>query len=621
MVIGSVLAQRYRIDQSLAPGQGAEGSRAQGILWRGSDLLASAAPVVLRQLRHPESQARFRRLWPLLQAVHHPQIPRFGGLLDAEDALWLVRDWQQGTVLDHIQRQRPQGPTGRQVVDADQVLVLLRELLPALAVLHAKGLVHGDLNPSHLLRRDQDGLPVLLHFGCLQRQGEQSITGAMAAFAPQAQRRLERAAAWMDLHALGVTALVLLSGRQPEQLRDPQTGGWVIPEGVDLEAPFHAVLTRLLSEHPEERFEHATAALEALSSEALSSEALPAESILVQAPAAVDASTAEAEGVFRRRLRTTEQERRQAVEGRLWPVVAALLGVAVVGTSISWLLLTRGRRPSAISAPEQSLSSRASQPPAEVDQRQQLLSRLRALQVDRSWFLNLIDASFLARHPERKGRLPGDGPNDAPLRRAWRALAEEWLARLAQLPPALRSRLGRLEDADWRQQRDRLTQQGVPPRVVEHWVTVSARFLLPDVAIQDKPPEPYRQLWFAAAMRSLAAMRIEALAARPQQATVLSSRVQAGGARLITIHVPEGHRLVLGINGTPLMQMTVYGAKGDVVAQRGPLRVVSLPLAAGTPVQVLVTNAGVSSGVLTLSCRADDQALKPPIPSTAEPVS
>jgi serine/threonine-protein kinase len=81
---------------------------------------------------------------------------------------------------------------------------------------------------------------------------------------------------------------------------------------------------------------------------------------------------------------------------------------------------------------------------------------------------------------------------------------------------------------------------------------------------------------------------------------------------------------VLGINGTPLMQMTVYGANGEVAADRGPLRVVTLPEEAGSPVQVLVTNDGVSSGLLTLSCRADAPAPKPlpeidlnPIPDPA----
>ena len=631
IVIGSVLTQRYRIDQQLASGQASHGVLLQGQLWRGSDLLASDAPVALRQLQDPESQARFRQLWPSMQAVLHPQIPRFGGLLEEDGALWLVREWQQGTPFDQIQQQRVE----RQLVfGAGEVLLLLRQLLPALAVLHANGLVHGDLNPSNLLRRDQDGLPVLLDFGLLQRQGEKPIPGATAGFASQAQGRLEAAAAWMDLHALGVTALVLLSGSRPEQLLDAQAGAWVIPEGLDLDASFREALGRLLSERPEKRFEQASAALEAVRGVVMPESTGPiarAERTLVLAPAAPqpalprwDDGVSEAGGALGAspsagqpspsRVRPTEQERRQAAEGRLWPVVGALLASALVGTAIGWFLLTRGKAPGTVPSTDRDLigrSPQASLAPAEVDQRQQLLSRLRSLQLDRSWFLSLVDSSLLARYPERNGRLPGDGLEDAPLRRVWNELAEEWLARVEQLPPALRSRLGRLEDADWRRQRDLLTQQGVDLRVVEQLVTASAQSLLPGVPTGAKPPEPYRQLWFAAAMRSLEDMRIETLSARPRQATVLSSRVQAGGARLITINVPKGRRLVLGINGTPLMQMTVYGAKGDVVAERGPLRVVTLPQDAGTPMQVLVTNEGVSSGVITLSCRADRPAPKP----------
>ena len=650
MVIGSVLAQRYRIDQQLVSGQAPHGALLQGQLWRGSDLLASDAPVALRQLQDPESQARFRQLWPSMQAVLHPQIPRFGGLLEEDGALWLVREWQQGTPFDQIQQQRVE----RQLVfGAGEVLLLLRQLLPALAVLHANGLVHGDLNPSNLLRRDQDGLPVLLDFGLLQRQGEKPIPGATAGFASQAQGRLEAAAAWMDLHALGVTALVLLSGSRPEQLLDAQAGAWVIPEGLDLDVSFREALGRLLSERPEERFEQASAALEALRGVVMPESTGPiarAERTVVLAPAAPqpdlprwDDGVSEARGASGAsqsaakaspsRVWPTEQERRQAAEGRLWPVVGALGAAAVLVSLVGYVLLVQFGLGAALGfwsvsgskSPSKDQSSlvrppQASLPPAEVDQRQQLLSRLRALQVDRSWFLSLVDSSLLARYPERNGRLPGDGLEDAPLRRVWNELAEEWLARVEQLPPALRSRLGRLRDADWRKQRDLLTQQGVDLRVVEQLVTASAQSLLPGVATGSKPPEPYRQLWFAAAMRSLEEVRIETLSARPQQATVLSSRVQAGGARLITINVPKRRRLVLGINGTPLMQMTIYGAQGDVVAERGPLRVVTLPLDAGTPVQVLVTNEGVSSGVITLSCRADRPAPKPLPPVDPNPL-
>ena len=42
-----------------------------------------------------------------------------------------------------------------------------------------------------------------------------------------------------------------------------------------------------------------------------------------------------------------------------------------------------------------------------------------------------------------------------------------------------------------------------------------------------------------------------------------------------------------------------------VMEQLHPLRVVRIAAAAGSPLQVLVTNEGVSSGVFTLSCRAE----------------
>jgi serine/threonine-protein kinase len=145
-----------------------------------------------------------------------------------------------------------------------------------------------------------------------------------------------------------------------------------------------------------------------------------------------------------------------------------------------------------------------------------------------------------------------------------------------QLPPGLRSRLGSLDPKDWQTQRQALVAQGVNDRVVEQLVSVAANTLLPGVASGTKPPEPFRQLWYAAALRSLDEVKIETVKAGAEMATVLSSRVPADSARLISIQVPASRRLVLGINGTPLMQMTVYGADGSVAAERGPLRVVTL---------------------------------------------
>lgn len=142
----------------------------------------------------------------------------------------------------------------------------------------------------------------------------------------------------------------------------------------------------------------------------------------------------------------------EAAEGRLWPVVIALVVSAVLGTGLGWVLLSRGRVSSPTAGPTVQLPS--SLPPAEVNQRQQLLNRLRALQIDRGWFLKLVDASLLAQYPEQGGRLPSDSLDDAPLRKVWNELAQDWLSRVEQLPLELRTRLGRFTAGDWRRRQE-----------------------------------------------------------------------------------------------------------------------------------------------------------------------
>jgi serine/threonine-protein kinase len=277
-------------------------------------------------------------------------------------------------------------------------------------------------------------------------------------------------------------------------------------------------------------------------------------------------------------------------------VVIALGLSALVGSAIGWFLLTRTSPPerSPRTTPDRAAQQPAvSLPPEELDQRQQLFSRLRVLQVDRGWFINLVDAS----------QLSSESLGDGPLRRVWPELAEEWLPRIEQLPPAIRAQLGRLRAGDWQQPREALLKQGVHPRVVEHLVSAGAQDLLPVTMRDRKPADPFLQLWIAAAIQSLDDVEIVRLKARPLEPTNTSLPIPAGGARLVLVEAPAGDAVVLGINGTPLMQMMVFGVNGQVEEERGPLRVTRIVPEAGSPLQVLVTNEGVSSGVFTLSCR------------------
>jgi serine/threonine-protein kinase len=301
-------------------------------------------------------------------------------------------------------------------------------------------------------------------------------------------------------------------------------------------------------------------------------------------------------------------------------VVIALVLSAVVGTALGWWFLNRGRlQPS---TPDAALQLPSSLPAVEVDQRQQLLNRLRAMQVDRAWFLRLVDASLLAQFPERGGRLPSDAAADAPLRKVWNELAEDWLAKVEQLPLEIRRRLGSFSNGDWQQRQRSLVAQGLSPAVLRQLVSGSASTLLPGRDTGDIPPEPFRQLWFAAAEQSLANLQIEAIEAQPLETRVLSAQVDAGGARLFPIRLPAGHRLVLGVNGSPLMQMAVFSADGAPLESRGPLRVVSLGAQPRSPVQLLVSNEGVAPALITLSLRADPPSVpRPPVAAPPAPAA
>jgi serine/threonine-protein kinase len=626
---GTLIGDRYRLEQCLSDGE-------LGQLWRASDGLAADAPVALRRLGPGHDPETVRRLWSQLQGVLHPQVPRLGGVISDGSSLWLVREWQVGRTYGQLRQARLE----RQLVfGAGEVVLLLRQLLPVLAVLHSQELVHGDLSPANLLRRDSDGMPVLLDFGLVW-----GLPTATAGYAPPELARSGAPQPWMDLYALGVVALVLVSGLEPAALLDPVSLAWRWPVALASEPELQGLLSRLLNPEPRDRFAGATQALAAFQALPMPESTGPvprADRTVVLVPPAAPApaepeptpepalaadpepdALREVQSALepqlpeldRRPPRSRAEEREEVVEGGVWPVVIALVLSAVVGTGLGWWWLSRGR--TASPTPDSAMQLSGSLPAAEVDQRQQLLNRLRAMQVDRAWFLRLVDASLLAQFPERGGRLPSDAAADAPLRKVWNELAEDWLAKVEQLPLEIRRRLGSLSMGDWEQRQRSLVGQGLSPAVLRQLVSGSARSLLPGRDSAELPPEPFRQLWFAAAEQTLANIQIEPIDAQPLDTRVLSAQVDAGGARLFPIRLPAGHRLVLGVNGSPLMQMSVYAADGTPLEGRGPLRVVSLGAQQRSPVQLLVSNEGVAPALITLSLRADPPTVQPrPQPS------
>jgi serine/threonine-protein kinase len=179
----------------------------------------------------------------------------------------------------------------------------------------------------------------------------------------------------------------------------------------------------------------------------------------------------------------------------------------------------------------------------------------------------------------------------------------------------IRQRLGSFGSADWDRREASLVSQGLSPVVLRQLVSGSARNLLPGRKDEDIPPEPFRQLWYAAAEQTLANIRIEPIEVPSSTTQLVSAEVAASGARLFPIRLPAGHALVLGVNGTPLLQMSVFAADGRRLEAKGPLRVVNLGFQKSSPVQLLITNEGVAPAEIRLSLRADP----PPPPAVPPP--
>lgn len=241
-------------------------------------------PPLSSQADFDKSRELFQREATILHQVRHPQIPQFQAFFEQDQRLFLVQDYVDGETYHALLDEKlAQGRT----FEESEVLQLLIQLLPVLDYLHDQKIIHRDISPDNIILRSQDHRPVLIDFGVvkevvtqLQATGTQiaATTVGKLGYAPSEQMQTGRAYPNSDLYALAVTAIVLLTGREPQDLFDDQSMTWEWHAYTTVRPSFAHVLNRMLSFRPNDRYRSAAEVADALQTVAAESGASAAPS-------------------------------------------------------------------------------------------------------------------------------------------------------------------------------------------------------------------------------------------------------------------------------------------------------------------------------------------------------
>ncbi|WP_180982206.1 protein kinase domain-containing protein, partial [Cylindrospermopsis raciborskii] len=261
--LGTILQNRYHIIRLL--GQGGFGrtylAEDQG---RFNELCAIKELVILEpdSYEGKKAQELFDREASILYQIDHPQIPKFREKFAQDQRLFLVQDFVGGKTYHTIlNERRTQGQSFTQA----EVLYLLQSLLPILEYIHKAKIIHRDISPDNLILRSTDQKPVLIDFGVVKEVAtrlsnsstHQATTVGKLGYSPIEQVQTGKAYPNSDLYALAVTAIVLLTGKEPADLFDETTFVWKWQHWVQVSPKFAQVLNRMLSRMPGDRYKTA----------------------------------------------------------------------------------------------------------------------------------------------------------------------------------------------------------------------------------------------------------------------------------------------------------------------------------------------------------------------------
>ena len=262
-MIGQLLQGRYQVIRELGKG-------AFGQTYLATDTQYPGKPhCVVKRLQpdDPRSLEKAKQLFLreaeiLAKLGKHDQIPELKA--HSEQEFYLVQEFIDGHPLrDEILPSEPRWTE-------NQVISLLSNILPVLVFIHDEGVIHRDIKPDNIMRRQRDHKLVLIDFGAIKEVLNNPATEGLSVagsrvytngYAPSEQL-IGKPRLNSDIYALGMTVLEALTGKYPHLFpHDDNTDEVIWQDKASVSSGLTAILNKMVSFSHRERYQSAAEVL------------------------------------------------------------------------------------------------------------------------------------------------------------------------------------------------------------------------------------------------------------------------------------------------------------------------------------------------------------------------
>ena len=195
--IGGTFDEKYQIIHQI-------GSGGFGEVYLAQDILLDNRYVAIKSLKEQDNNSHVELIneMQFLENLNHPNIVRFYHHFRKDGLLYLVMEYCKGGSLRDMVKTK---------VSENEILKWISILIETLEFVHDKGVIHHDIKPDNLLL-SANGILKIGDFGVANR-----MIGTRAYLPPEwfMQSNLLRDDVRIDIYALGITLLELLTGRNP----------------------------------------------------------------------------------------------------------------------------------------------------------------------------------------------------------------------------------------------------------------------------------------------------------------------------------------------------------------------------------------------------------------------